>query len=243
MAKSMDGLYAGARHRSLAVAAAFLHGCSGASPSSLCGGGSCSADGSTTSGADSSASPPGSSPDGSSADGVPPSDGLDAWVPSHDGAASDSALDSPGTSPDAATDDPCPTVSPSLGAGHVINCSSTCGARSDLCSMGLTCPSNGYSVSASELPLVVRTPDHPAVTESCAACGGSAFALVFNVLASAGVKVTVGEPWSIVDDSACKSSCLLVVEPTLIKIATTDTAAPARNVVFEAAGAGDGGCL
>src|ERR1019366_5310901 len=167
----------------------------------------------------------------------PESDG----APSHDDAGSDDATASD-TTPDAyspdgsgqegsASDDPCPSTT--AGAAHVINCSSSCGWKPTPCPQR-DCPSSGYVVTS--LPLLVRTPDLPAVTEACAACGGPAFELVFSVLgasAVSGVRVTVGEPWHIVDNSTCYSGCLALVQAATVKVATTDPSAPARNIVFE----------
>jgi hypothetical protein len=194
---------------------------------------------------------------------VPTGDATVPLVALEGGAVLDAGTDAPvhpafdGGLP-VADGDPCPNVA------VAVNCSSTCGTSATACS-GVSCGkaplANAVTIrNYSDLPYVIRTPDHPGVDPACETMCAQpgvtdtvpVYAIRFDVAmqwATPGVRLVVGAPWKIdyfVNSSSqvcggadSVSGCeLLPYEFNPIVVWTDDPNAPSRNIVIEETDAG-----
>lgn len=148
--------------------------------------------------------------------------------------------------------DPCPSVA------MAVNCSKTCGGASANCAKA-ECPATDPVITlalriTNSLPTVVRTPEKPGKFLPCEcaipSAGGSLYSLLVALDAGAGklVKVTVGTGWRLASPTSTNPwcgepgdnrRCRIVSGNSGVLITTDDPNAPSRNVLFEAASAGD----
>lgn len=191
---------------------------------------------------------------GMSGAGGTPSGGGTAGDASTGGAsadASDATVDT-GVGP---FDDPCPTDPIN------VNCSNSCGPKSQDCSATCYMSSGVVSDSVAAAHYVVRTPSNPGLhAEYCAGCwGGDAgvqpvywMRIQFDGVSGGGYKITVGKPWRVwaknntsldgigacLNDDKYGKGCDTTGYPTSpatfrFYIGTDDPSAPSRNVLIQ----------
>jgi hypothetical protein len=177
---------------------------------------------------------------------------MDAISPSADANTSngEAAADGAGEKVDSNapfSGEPCPARSIN------VNCSASCGGDSAACSMAKCQGGNQTSfveiTSYSQLPFVLRTPDHPGVDPACPPCAQGAkpaYAMLVRInlpFVNHGLRITVGAPWRVgtyfSSDPFCvlgapKSGCRYVSVGSFdLLVSTDDPNAEARNVMIE----------
>lgn len=157
----------------------------------------------------------------------------------------ESSADAPSEADAAAVSDPCPTIT----AKH--NCSDTCGGPVGCDAVKCGADPLLRILDYPELPIVLRTPEHPGTDPKCATnCAslgaaktpsyGMAIVLALPYI-STGVRVRVDPPWSVhtfdVYRQFCEQSdfgqCIPDAYRKSVLISTHDPNAPARNVYVE----------